>query len=135
MPTFASGLDLTRAQLDPASTFETPDGVLRTVDLSAESKAEILCRWAYDASELAVAEEEGMGGGERSQLDEVLKALNVLTGGFDAERVAPTKHGGFCLFAKPVAYAGDARAKFASSPCMMHELDPETFGFPAGDDV
>lgn len=103
MRTAAVRVDLTRALLDPASTFETPEAVTKSADLSTDNKIEILCRWAYDASELAVAEEEGMGGGERSQLDGVLQALNELTGGFDVERVSPTKHGAFRLFSKSSA--------------------------------
>ncbi len=100
MTTVAVRLDLSRALLDPASTFESPEAVMKNGDLSTDNKIEILCRWAYDATELAVAEEEGMAGGERSQLDSVLQALDGLTGGFNAEQVAPTKHSGFCLCAK-----------------------------------
>ena len=60
-------------------------------------KIEILCRWAYDATELAVADEEGMSGGEASNLHGVLNALVSITGGFDAEHTGPTKHAGFCI--------------------------------------
>ncbi|MHB1871335.1 MAG: hypothetical protein ACYCT1_10845 [Steroidobacteraceae bacterium] len=113
--------DLTRALVDPASIFDAPEAVLRSAGLSRVQKLEILCRWAYDASELAVAEEEGMAGGEASQLDAVMTALNELTHGFDAERVAPTKHGAVCL----AEQADDSDAEpgqFASSPCYMHEV-------------
>ena len=113
--------DLTRALLDPASTFDTPQAVLRSTDLSTAQKLEILCRWAYDASELAVAEEEGMAGGEPSQLEAVMGALDELTHGFDAERVAPTKHGAVCL-AAPREDPDGQPGEFASSPCYMHEL-------------
>ncbi len=103
MTTSATGLDMARALLDPDSTFDTPDALMKHPELSIDEKIEILCRWAYDASELAVADEEGMGDGERSQLDGVLKALNGLTGGFDVEQIAPTKHGGFCLLTRRCA--------------------------------
>lgn len=93
----APGFDLVRALLDPAAAFGSPDEVLNRSDLSTQGKVEILCRWAYDASELAVAEEEGMGGGESSKIGAVMKALDEITGGFDSEHVAPTKHGGFCV--------------------------------------
>jgi hypothetical protein len=63
----------------------------------AGSRVATLCRWAYDATELAVAEEEGMGGGEPSDLSTVLKALVTVTGGFDVEHTGPTKHAGFCV--------------------------------------
>lgn len=89
--------DLARALLDPASTFGSPDDVLRRTDLSTDRKVEMLCRWAYDATGLAVAEEEGMGGGERSNIGAVMRALDEITGGFDSEHTAPTKHGGFCV--------------------------------------
>lgn len=95
-----SPTDLTRALLDPAGTFDGPGEVLKSAGLSRDRKLEILCLWAYDAAELAVAEEEGMGGGEPSQLDAVMSALNDLTGGYDSEHGAPTKHRGFCFSAK-----------------------------------
>jgi hypothetical protein len=113
--------DLTRALLDPASTFETPQAVLRSTDLSRDQKREILCSWAYDAVELAVAEEEGMAGGEPSQLEAVMRALDGLIHGFHAERVAPTKHGAVCLAARR-AEPDELPGEFASSPCYMHEL-------------
>lgn len=98
----ALGFDLARALSDPTAVFGSPEEVLNRSDLSTESKIEILCRWAYDAAELAVAEEEGMGGGESNRIDAVIKALDGLTGGFDSEHVAPTKHGGFCVRARAV---------------------------------
>lgn len=90
-------VDLSRALLDPASMFESPDELLRLASLSNDKKVEILCSWAYDATELAVAEEEGMGGGEDSGIGPVMEALDGITGGLDSEHVAPTKHGGFCV--------------------------------------
>ena len=113
--------DLTRAMLDPGSIFDAPEAVLRSTGLSRDQKLEILCRWAYDASELVVAEEEGMAGGEPSQLEAVMQALNELTHGFDAERVAPTKHGAVCLAAHREE-PDEPPGEFASSPCYMHEL-------------
>jgi hypothetical protein len=70
--------DLERALLDPASVFETPEQVLGREDLSREQKAVILNRWAYDAKELEVAEDEGMRDGEPDVLDRVLRALDNL---------------------------------------------------------
>ena len=62
-------LDLECALLDPASSFNAPQGVE-----------------AYEARELAVAEEEGMGGGgTRNNLDAVAAALNSLVGTVDGE--------------------------------------------------
>ncbi len=91
-------LDLERALLDPPSSFDTPQDVLRSPQLSRAQKIEILCRWAYDARELAVAEEEGMGGGgNTSNLDAVVAALNSLVGSVDVEHSAPTKHAASCV--------------------------------------
>ncbi|HLI10028.1 MAG TPA: hypothetical protein VKY65_00385 [Alphaproteobacteria bacterium] len=90
-------VDLQRVLLDPASSFRRPEDVLTRPDLRPQEKIEILCRWAYDATELAVAEEEGMCGGEAGDLGGVIRALDAVTGGFDTEHTAPTKHHGFCV--------------------------------------
>jgi hypothetical protein len=87
-------IDLEKAQLDPGSVFSGPEQVRDHAGLTRQQKIEILRRWAYDASELAVAEEEGMVGGELSHIDRVLSALNSLTGGFDVEHSPPTKQKG-----------------------------------------
>ena len=87
-------IDLEKAQLDPGSVFPGPEELRDHAGLTQEQKIEILRRWAYDASELAVAEEEGMLGGETSLLAQVLSALDALTGGYDAEHSPPTKQKG-----------------------------------------
>lgn len=92
-----SARNLDQALLDPASSFARPEDVLTCPDLRRRDRIQILCRWAYDATELAVAEEEGMGGGEASNLGAVVAALHRATGGFHARRSAPTKHGSFCV--------------------------------------
>jgi outer membrane lipoprotein SlyB len=70
--------DLERALLDPTAVFRAPEQVLQRDDLSREQKAAILRRWTYDARELEVAEDEGMGDGEPDVLDRVLRALDEL---------------------------------------------------------
>ena len=70
--------DLERALLDPTAVFKTPKEFLRRNDLSHEQKAAILQRWAYDARELEVAEDEGMRDGEPDLLDRALGALREL---------------------------------------------------------
>jgi hypothetical protein len=61
-------------------------------DLSREQKKMALGRWEEDARRLLVAEEEGMTGGERSRLSEVLEAKAKL--GLPGDRTAgPTKTG------------------------------------------
>jgi hypothetical protein len=89
-----SEIDLDKARLDPGSVFSSPEELMDHPGLKREQKIEILRRWAYDASELAVAEEEGMAGGETSLLARVLGVLNTLTGGYDAEHSPPTKQEG-----------------------------------------
>ncbi|MGH7017643.1 MAG: hypothetical protein ACRED8_11265 [Caulobacteraceae bacterium] len=83
---------LQRALSNPGSTFARPSEVLGDEELSKREKIEILCRWAYDAAELAVADEEGMGGGEPSNLSEVLAALNEVGGACAYRASSPTKH-------------------------------------------
>ena len=90
----SSEIDLGQAMLDPGSVFASPEALRDQRGLTREQKIEILRRWAYDASELAVAEEEGMIGGEPSVLARVLSVLNELTGGYDVEHSPPTKQEG-----------------------------------------
>ncbi|HUX29985.1 MAG TPA: hypothetical protein VMV78_05065 [Thiobacillus sp.] len=59
-----------------------------------EQKIDPLRRWAYDASELAVAEEEGMSGNEPSRLSRILAVLHALTEGYDVEHSPSTKQKG-----------------------------------------
>jgi len=87
-------IDLEQARLDPGSVFSSPEELRDHGELTQEQKIEILRRWAYDASELAVAEEEGMVGGESSLVARVLSALNSLTDGYDVEHSPPTKQEG-----------------------------------------
>lgn len=74
----SGNIDLQQARLDPGSVFGGPEEVVEAPDLTAEQKRDILRRWEYDARGLAVAEEEGMGGGEASVLDRIEAALRAL---------------------------------------------------------
>ncbi|MDY6943646.1 MAG: hypothetical protein SVU69_11635 [Pseudomonadota bacterium] len=87
-------IDYEKALLDPASVFETPEDVLEQLSLTQEQKIEILRRWEYAASEIAVAEEEGMVDGKPLIVRQVLLALDSLTGGIDVEHTSPTKQNG-----------------------------------------
>lgn len=89
-------VDYDTALLDPTSAFDAPEAVLAEAGLSRAQKIEILRRWEYDASELAVAEEEGMpqGGDENSLLYRILAALDQIGGRVDVEHSPPTKQGG-----------------------------------------
>jgi CBS domain-containing protein len=78
------------ALLDPASVFGAPEEVERDGTLSKEEKLAILGSWEEDAHELAVAEDESMGGGEPSRLEEVVAARARLEGA-ESAAAAPRK--------------------------------------------
>lgn len=63
---------------DPKQHFSRPEDVLGTGSLDKQQKLEILKAWQMDATELQVATEENMGGGEQDLLDEVMAALGRL---------------------------------------------------------
>jgi hypothetical protein len=86
------------ARLDPAAAFSAPEDVRDHARLTTEEKIDILGRWAYDESEIAVAVEEGMRDtGRPDLLRRILLALSLLAGDVDLERTAPTKHHGLAL--------------------------------------
>lgn len=78
----------------PSQVFDTPEAIRDHEDLDRAQKIELLRRWAYDASELLVAEEEGMDRGERPDMARVLRVLADLGAGLEPERTPPTKQGG-----------------------------------------
>ncbi len=81
--------------LDPTGIFRDPEEVVQNKGLTRAQKVEILRLWEFDALELQVAEEEGMGSGQPSgMLDRVLRALHSLKTGPDIEHSPPTKQGG-----------------------------------------
>ena len=63
---------------DPKQHFSRPEDVLGAGSLNKQQKLEILKAWQMDATELQVATEENMGGGEQDLLDEVMAALGRL---------------------------------------------------------
>ena len=86
--------DIRQALLDPGSVFDSPEAVLHASTLTQSQKIEILRPWAYDARELAVAEEEGMILDQPSLLHRVLLALEQLGANLDLEHTSPTKQDG-----------------------------------------
>lgn len=76
----AGEIDIDRARSNPAAVFDHPRDVLNC-SLSKKEKAAILRRWRYDAAELSVATEEGMGGGQSILLDQVIRAQRALGDG------------------------------------------------------
>ena len=93
----ASGtkLDIDKALLDPAGVFAEPDEIVRTPGLTRSLKLRLLEQWEREARALAVAEEEGMTGGEESMLGRVRRAIVALGGEEKSDdRPTPTtKHG------------------------------------------
>lgn len=80
---------------DPKAAFESPAAVERDPDLTRAEKVAILTAWENDAREMAVAEEENMGGGEPSLVEEVVAARTRVAGGSPAEtETASHKQGG-----------------------------------------
>ncbi len=75
-------IDVEKAKLDPTSVFAHPKDVLSESSLNREQKIDILRRWAYDAREIEVADQENMGGRPIADpLDEVLRCLKELGAG------------------------------------------------------
>ncbi len=63
---------------NPAKCFETPQHVLDDANLTVAQKRKLLQQWEQDARLLAVAEEEGMGGGEENMLHRVKRAMETI---------------------------------------------------------
>lgn len=83
-----------QALLDPGSVYDAPKDVLADDNLNREQKIEVLRHWMYDASELSVAEEEGMVGGEESFLRQIVLALEELGVTGEAQHGVPIKQDG-----------------------------------------
>jgi hypothetical protein len=62
----------------PSEVYERPEAVLRDGSLDDAQKLEILSHWEAEAVELQESEGEGMEGGEKSQLDDIKRALAEL---------------------------------------------------------
>jgi hypothetical protein len=94
MVTTPEKIDLKKALLDPAGTFAQPDDIVRHPDLPRSAKLRLLAEWERGARELAVAEDEGMTGGEESMLNRVRHAIAALDAGDKIKQPASsTKHG------------------------------------------
>jgi hypothetical protein len=67
-----------QARVDPAAVFGSPEEIVDSADLSREDKLEFLKRWRYDAIELNVAADEGMGEESSPLLDRIVAALDKI---------------------------------------------------------
>jgi len=72
------GVDVDKALDHPSEIFTSPEEVLECTEISADNKAAILSRWAYDVREVAVAEEEGMLGPDTALMRRINLALDQL---------------------------------------------------------
>jgi hypothetical protein len=86
-------MELEKAVAQPGSVYKTPEAVLVDTRLNDAEKRRVLESWEQDARELAVAEEENMGGGEPDMLGRVLEALATLPAENERLRGPATKHG------------------------------------------
>lgn len=86
---------ISRAMVDPALVFSKPHDVVGDDSIPKSKKIEILRRWEYDAREIQVADEEGLGNPSSGKLlDDVIEALHELGAGLNLENTPPTKQGG-----------------------------------------
>lgn len=76
-----SEIDLDQALSCPTCVFRRPEDVVEHPILTRAQKIDILRRWVYDATELAAAENEGMGGDEAAEIDVVMAALDRVKAG------------------------------------------------------
>jgi hypothetical protein len=88
-----ASFNLERALIDPAAAFAEPRNVLADRNLSRDTKLRLLRQWERDARELAVAEDEGMTGGEESMFGRVRRALQQLGAEEHIDPPQTTKHG------------------------------------------
>lgn len=70
--------DYEKALLNPADAFADPEDVVAHDGLTREQKVEILERWQHDADETAVAQSEGMEGGDTTERRKIAKALEAV---------------------------------------------------------
>jgi len=71
-------IDVQAALIDPTAFFAQPQDVVAHPRLPDAVKVKLLRQWEQDARGLAVAEGEGMAGGEESMLGRVELALQAL---------------------------------------------------------
>lgn len=90
-------VSLEKARLDPASAFKSPHAIVEDKTISRDDKVDLLRRWAYDAREIAVAEEENMMGASDDRhhivLEDIQHCLLELGIKSDDLRTPPTKQG------------------------------------------
>ena len=90
-------VSLEKARLDPGSAFKNPHAIVDDKSISRDDKVDLLRRWAYDAREIAVAEEENMMGSSDDRhhilLEDIQRCLLELGIKSDELKTPPTKQG------------------------------------------
>ena len=88
----AAKLDLDTVLRDPGRHFAEPQDIVDAAGLDRTTKLKLLEEWERDARGLAVAEDEGLDGGEASMLARIRHARRALAADETATKGA-TKHG------------------------------------------
>ncbi len=88
----ATQFDLAAVLRDPGRHFALPQDIVDAAALDHATKLKLLEEWERDARGLAVAEDEGLDGGEASMLGRIRHARRALAAGEPAPSGA-TKHG------------------------------------------
>jgi hypothetical protein len=78
MPQETAQIDIEAALVDPKAFFAQPQDIVTHPLLSRAVKLKLLQQWEQNARNLAVAEGEGMLGGEESMLGRVETAIHAL---------------------------------------------------------
>jgi hypothetical protein len=86
-------IDIAAALRDPRRYFADPREVVDVPGLDRNIRLKLLEEWERDARSLAVAEEEGLSGGEPSMLGRIRLARRQLMGDEVGEAGSTTKHG------------------------------------------
>ena len=81
----------TKAKLNPAAVFKSPQEVVSSQELSREQKIEILRQWEQEAASMEVADEESMTGPQPKLLQPIRDALHALNHWPDTEHSSPSK--------------------------------------------
>lgn len=84
-------LDLDAALRDPGRYFSEPQDIVEAAHINRSAKLKLLDQWEHDARSLAVAEEEGLSGGEAPMLGRIRRAQHQL--GQPASSSGTTKQG------------------------------------------
>jgi len=74
----SNGSRYRQALRTPSEVYDRPSAVLHDRSLGDSQKLEILSHWEAEAVQLQESEGEGMGGGEKSLLGEIKRAIAEL---------------------------------------------------------